>query len=292
MRKSVIVVAMFCSSAASAQMPGIGESVAPLLPGITVRVVREAPREVNNGGDFCGGNYPTIWECPGSPPFPTSWGVNGNFTIGFDAAGNAYHVANNPFAYPDGSANLLRRVSPSSVMEDVAVVYRTRTISGWYMRFDPQGAIIDVTSGRIWLLVMGWYNDPGGWRPATVGTVEISGAPTLFDTLLTFVPGGQLAALMPAHPDGFRGADAVQVWTGDVRSMPDWSQAQPLTCSAATNPTPGQVVSVPDTLPAPALGHARYYLTATVNGPDRRLGRQYGNAAYSAREPDSLPACQ
>jgi hypothetical protein len=125
------------------------------------------------------------------------------------------------------------------------------------------------------------------------GIVAVSGLPKLFDTLLTFVPGGQsLTAVIPAHPDGFRSADSLQIWTGDVRTLPDWSQAQPLTCNAATSPTPGQVVTIADTLPDPPVGHGRYYLTASVSGPDRRFGRQYVQGTYSARDPNTLPVCQ
>lgn len=78
----------------------------------------------------------------------------------------------------------------------------------------------------------------------------------------------------------------------NLPSMSDWSQAQPLVCTAATNPTPGQLVTVADPLPDPAVGEGRYYLAASQNGADRRLGRQYVNQAFSAREPAGLPACQ
>jgi hypothetical protein len=93
-------------------------------------------------------------------------------------------------------------------------------------------------------------------------------------------------------PDGFRSADSLQLWTGNVRSMPDWSRAQPLACVAAQNPPPGQLVSVQDTLPDPPVGQGRYYLLASQSGPDRRLGRQYINGEFSARQPAGLPGCQ
>jgi hypothetical protein len=125
------------------------------------------------------------------------------------------------------------------------------------------------------------------------GWIEVSGLPSLFDTLLTFVPGQTaLNILTPAMPDGFRSVDSLQVWSGDVRSMPDWSQARPLACMAAQDPMPGQVVTVHDWLPDPAVGQGRYYLVASQSGPDRRLGRQYVNGAFSARQPAGLPLCQ
>jgi len=150
-----------------------------------------------------------------------------------------------------------------------------------------------VTNGRIIVLAVAQYCAPGVFPCiGKIGVLEISGLPQMFDTLLTYIPGGQtLSALTPAHPDGFRSADSLQVWTGNVRSLPDWSQAQPLTCSAAASPTPGQVVSVPDSLPDPAVGQGRYYITASQHGSDRRLGRQYVNGAFSARDPAGLPVC-
>ena len=285
MRKFILAVVLSCASSVWAQSVSIGEAIEPLIPGLTVRVVREGPRVVN-GADQCAGTSPTSWECVGSPPFPPAWTTYGAFTIGFDAAGNAYHVLGIDTDFGAGkSGNLLRRVSPFGAMEDVARILRSQPGT----RFDPTGAIIDATGGRIWIMVNAWNSVP--LTPTTVGTVEISGLPTLFDTLLTYIPAGQLTAVMPTHPDGFRSADTMQVWTGDVRSMPDWSQAQPLACEAAMNPAPGQIVTVADTLPDPALGHGRYYLTASVNGPDRRLGRQYSGGQFSARNPATLPMC-
>jgi hypothetical protein len=168
--------------------------------------------------------------------------------------------------------------------------------NGWWIQFDYYGvgaAHFDVTNGSILLVVRSQRMTPQGGDEERIGLLEISGFPKLFDTLLTFVPGGQsIGILTPAHPDGFRSADSLQVWTGNLRSLPDWSDAQPLTCNSTTSPTPGQAVSVVDTLPDPPVGQGRYYLTASVNGPDRRLGRQYLNGAFSARDPSTLPVCQ
>jgi hypothetical protein len=152
---------------------------------------------------------------------------------------------------------------------------------------------LDVTNGRILIPIWAQECPTSSCNLYSGGIVEIDGLPTMFDTLLTFIPGQQaLNILTPAHPDGFRSADSVQVWTGNVRSMPDWSQAQPLTCEAAANPVPGQLVSVPDTLPDPDVGEGRYYLVASHSGADRRLGRQFVNGAFSARVPTGLPVCQ
>ena len=126
-----------------------------------------------------------------------------------------------------------------------------------------------------------------------MGLLVLSGLPALFDTLVTFVPGGQsLSILTPAVPDGFRSADALQLWSGDVRTLPDWSQATAVSCPAATNPVAGQSITVADTRPAPNPGEARYFVVATQSGSERRLGRQYVDGAFSARDPAALPVCR
>jgi len=151
---------------------------------------------------------------------------------------------------------------------------------------------LDFVQGTITMLAVGTvlHNCQAG--QVEYAKVTISGLPKLFDTLLTFVPGGQsLTALVPGLPDGFRSADTVQAWTGNVRTLPDWSRASPLACHAATSPLPGQTVTVSDTLPDPALGEGRYYVLASQSGSSRRLGRQYVNGALSPRDPATLPEC-
>ena len=219
--------------------------------------------------------------------------------IGADATGNQYYVA-----VPQAGSLvtefdsehyglLLQRQSPDGTVRDLIRLFSTVIINSgasfWEWRYQTP-FMLDVVNGTISIALKSVpYFNLG--CPQRVAVAQIRGLPQMFDTLLTFIPGGQLAALIPAHPDGFRSAGWMQAWTGDVGSMPDWSQAQPLTCDAATNPLPGQVVTIADTLPDPALGHGRYYLTASVNGTDRRLGRQYVNGGFSARDPASLSVC-
>ena len=132
-----------------AQSVSVGEAIEPLAPGVTVRVVREGPRFVG-GGDECSllkdPQIPLPWECDGSPPFPRAFGTFGAFTIGFDAAGNAYHVSDTEgfLNFGNGTVgHLLRRISPTGVTEDVARVIRQGV---GLPDFTPTGAVIDVTS--------------------------------------------------------------------------------------------------------------------------------------------------
>ena len=190
---------------------------------------------------------------------------------GYDATGAFYQLAPNRSLDPN-TMDIVR--GTDSTTEVIA-----RTPSAQIVNL-----AVDSTYGRLYLAVR---------TDGPEGIVVISGLPTLFDTLLSFVPSGKsVAAVTPARPDGLRSADSVQAWTGDVRSLPDWSQAAPLVCMAATAPTPGQIVTVADTLPDPTPGHARYYVMASQSGTHRRLGRQYVSGAFSARDPTALPVCQ
>jgi len=293
MRHAALALLVICAfSEVQAQTISVGDMVESLSPGISVRVIRESPHNVN-GQEVCQGPLPLPWECGGN-------GVNGGslITIGADAAGNAYHITSGYTDFGDGRTGaLLRRITPTGVTQDLARVFERVCLSAdcsISKNYANTASTIDVTGGRILIAGLTNYCDPSIFPcSGTLGIVEISALPQMFDTLLTFIPQGQtLSSLTPAHPDGFRSADSMQVWTGNVRTLPDWSHAQALTCSAATNPAPGQLMTIADTLADPVIGQGRYYVTASVNGSNRRLGRQYVNGAFSARDPATLPVCQ
>jgi hypothetical protein len=265
MRRYLVSVALLMAigfSLASAQSP-LTDNFQLLRPELTISVFR----------DFTGA--PPWFACNGTPSYGSafeceSWAPNFQaIGIGFDAIGAVYQITPN---YLLGTTDIVRAMNNTT-----EAIARTHTAT-------VVNLALDTTNGRLYLA---FRND------GQEGIVIISGLPTMFDTLLTFIPGQQaINILTPAHPDGFRSADSLQVWTGNVRSMPDWSQAEPLTCEAAVSPAPGQLVSVADTLPDPAIGEGRYYLVASQSGADRRLGRQFVNGAFSAREPAGLPVCQ
>ena len=142
--------------------------------------------------DFLGGSPPG-WACNGTPTFGSafeceSWAPNFQAVgIGFDATGAVYQIAPN---YQLGTTDIIREFN--TTREAIA---RTQTAS-------VVNLAIDTTNGRLYLA---FRND------GQEGIVVISGLPTMFDALLTFVPGGTLTALTPTHPDGFRSADSLQV---------------------------------------------------------------------------------
>ena len=286
----LVVIAVFGLTAmpTSANALDLSGSIYPLIPGLTVRVVSQSPRA--NRTDSC-----RAGSGDEAPPLDCRPGVSTTL-LGYDAGGSQYNVTGDTYnVYVDGavvgSGRIISRINTTGSSEAVAILSTEGLTDGGILvsRIYMGSLTFDVTNGRILVPVTATYSD--GIPTAVSALIEISGFPKLFDTLLTFVPGGTLAALTPGFPDGFRSAGSMQVWTGDVRSMPDWSQAQPLACMAATSPAPGQVVTVDDTLHNPPVGHGRYYLSASVSGADRRLGRQYVIGAFSARDPGSLPVC-
>jgi len=296
MRQAIITFVVLCSGPVFAQTVTISEAIELLDPGLSAQVVRERERDLYDS-DICD-NGPVPWECLSGFYSPVG------YTIGVDAAGSTYHVTSSQNQYLDfgggRSGEILQRTNRSGVSTDIARIVRRVCLGTgpwpqpecYPAKFLSVGAVgLDVTSGRIMLAVQAQYCDPGDPCFGRIGVVEITGLPTLFDTFLTFTNAQSLTLLTPAHPDGFRAADSLQVWTGDLRSLPDWSQAQPLVCQAAASPNAGQIVAIGDSLPSPAIGEGRYYVSASTHGPDRRLGRQYNSGGFSARNNSMLPIC-
>jgi len=232
-------------------------------------------------------------------------GMGTTIPLGVDSSGNLYRLTGwvrgaNPIPYQQESQILIDDGNgPTHAVATLTEQWCANVDCRPKSEFAASLPWIDVVRGTITMIVAGCEVPDNccvatcDLRTGSAAKVVISGLPGMFDTLLTFIPSQPALNIQtPAMPDGFRSANSLQVWTGDVRSMPDWSQAQPLTCSAATNPTPGQIVTVPDTLPDPVVGYGRYYITASQSGANRRLGRQYVNGAFSAREPAGLPVCQ
>ena len=80
---------------------------------------------------------------------------------------------------------------------------------------------------------------------------------------------------------------------GDLATVGDWSQAQPLQCGyPASPPSVGDYLTVTDPLPTPSPGHGRYYVTAVTYQGERRYGRKRDSGILAARDPAVLPACE
>jgi len=93
-------------------------------------------------------------------------------------------------------------------------------------------------------------------------------------------------------PEGFPAADYFDTYYGDLATVGDWSQAQPLQCGyPATVPSVGDYLEVADPLPNPEPGHGRYYVTAVTHQGQRRYGRKSSGGVLSGRDPAVLPTC-
>lgn len=265
-----------------AQSPDVTDAFEVIDPSLTVTLLRQGPEPAS---------------CLIFPPPPLECGLRETLLgLSTDATGNVYHVASPNYFFGFGKYGaFLRRTDRSLGTVDLARVYSTwcygdcaSASSTFTVTYHS-----DVTNGRILALVRVRTCLQNPCTPdVKVGFVEIGGLPSMFDVLLTYVPQtSSLTLLTPAHPEGFNSADAFQVWEGDAATLPDWSQATPVACNAATDPVAGSMVSVADPRPSPAVGHASYYIVASQSGQERRLGRQALAGRLSAREAATLPAC-
>ena len=88
-------------------------------------------------------------------------------------------------------------------------------------------------------------------------------------------------------------SEPVDTYWGDLATVGDWSQAQPLQCGyPATAPSVGDYLTVDDTLPTPAPSHGYYYVTAVNYQGDIRYGRKLSGGVLTGRDPAVLPACK
>ncbi len=158
-------------------------------------------------------------------------------------------------------------------------------IDSYYVDFDPQG-------GRLLLWLESVCNTPGCYAPQR-WVAAIEGFTSMFEILQTYTPtSGPISFRVPYMPEGFPAADSFSTYHGDLSTVGDWSQAQPLQCAyPAPMPSVGDYLTVPDTLPNPAPGLGRYYVTSVNYQGQTRYGRKTISGVLSGRDPAVLPAC-
>ena len=125
-----------------------------------------------------------------------------------------------------------------------------------------------------------------------VGLV-IDGFTTTFEILQTYRPtANEISFRVPYMPEGFQFADYFDSYSGDLATVGNWGNAQPLQCGyPAQSPAVGDYLTVADQLPQPGPGHGYYYVTSVTHMGQRRYGRQHLNGVLSGRDPAMLPAC-
>ncbi len=159
-----------------------------------------------------------------------------------------------------------------------------------------EGFTFDPVNGRLFLPLRSFCYGPncpsttygGGWWVAV-----IEGFAPLLEIFQSYQPtSGALTFIAPRIPEGFPAADYFDTYYGDIATMGDWSQAQPLRCNyPATLPHAGDYLTASDTLPNPSAGQGYYYVTAATYQGQTRYGRKRQGAIMSGRDPSLLPAC-
>jgi len=162
-------------------------------------------------------------------------------------------------------------------------------------RTQPLNLMIDAINGHLYVAVLGAQCVGSGCTPSGggFGIVRITGLPNLLDIILSYQPPSTLSFNVPVRPEGLVGADSFSVYTGDVRTASDLSQATPLECTvpAGRPPIPGEHLTVSDPLPDPAVGDARYYVAAVNYQGQRRAGRTSMNGVMQGRNAAALLGC-
>ena len=194
---------------------------------------------------------------------------------GTDAAGNFYYMT--PFA---GSRDVVR-MTPQGVRETIIT---TDGIFDTDFYGNPRHLHVDAINGRL-ILDFEWT--------FTTALVVVSGLPTLLDVPQTFTPTpDQFSIQVPRFPEAFQDVDYFDTYYGDLATVGNWTQLQPLQCGyPLTPPSVGDHLTVTDTLPTPAPGTGRYYLTVANYQGERRFGRKSTGGVLSGRDPAVLPPC-
>jgi hypothetical protein len=134
---------------------------------------------------------------------------------------------------------------------------------------------------------------PASGSLLTFSNTNVTGFATMFEILQTYTPtAGPISFRVPYMPEGFQYADYFDTYYGDLATVGDWSQAQPLQCGyPATPPSVGDYLTVADTLPPLEPGHGRYYVTSVIYQDQTRYGRRSNGGVLSGRDPALLPGC-
>lgn len=133
----------------------------------------------------------------------------------------------------------------------------------------------------------GLHSERAEWE-----VVVLDGLPTLFDVMVTYDPNAAgLSWQVPPHPEALPSSDSFDVYTGDMTTVSDLSQAIPVDCMvpAGRTPVPGEHLSVADTAAVPQPGEATYFLVATEYQGQGRAGRETSNGRLKSRNGALLP---
>lgn len=190
---------------------------------------------------------------------------------------------------------LLRCVTPDTCVR-VGFLDERCTVdesTGKADKFQVEAAWLDNVHGRLFIRTRLWCAPNCSLYETQSRFIVTEGFPTLLEVFQSYVPGPSLSFVVPQYPEGLPQTDYFDTYYGDLSTVGDWSQAQPLQCGyPATPPAPGDYLAVDDPLPDPAPGQGRYYFTAVNYQGQRRYGRKSEGGVLSGRDPAVLPACE
>ncbi len=157
-----------------------------------------------------------------------------------------------------------------------------------------KGFWLDVTNGALFLNYESWAPPAGNDYVKGHEVIRIGNLPTLFAVRQSFVPSmSQFGFRVPYMSEGFPAADWFDTYYGDIATVGDWSQAQPLECEyPASMPDVGDYLTVDDPLPNPSPGQGRFYVTAVSYQGQTRYGRKAIGGVLSGRDPAALQTCE
>jgi len=160
----------------------------------------------------------------------------------------------------------------------------------WQLIFDEEGGALRVVMASYCAAV----EPPYDCQYANGHTlIRIEGFTTTVEVLQTYTPAAnEIGFRVPYMPEGFQYADFFDTYWGDLDTVGDWSQAQPLQCGyPGSPPSTGDYLTVEDTLPPLELEQGRYYVTAVTHQGQTRYGRKSSGGVLTGRDPAVLPGC-
>ena len=288
------LVGCLCLLALAATSPARGwslvQEVTLLEPGLTAQMVWE----IVDSKSYCSSNPPNLDRLACRLADPNSQS-NLEFWIGIDSAGSRYGVISGQ-AGDDTYFDIHRSPAGTHLSQHIIRITERVEAGADVTKLQIAGTwMIDPTSGEMLIGLEGQCLTSACTAQFDttfhLGLVRISGLPALLDIVESYQPPGSIAFRVPTLPEGLPTGSQLDVYTGNPADLPDLSLALPMACDVAPGLAPGSMVVVPDSLPPPAAGQVRYYVTTVTSGADRRAGRQSIGGVLSGRDADALPAC-
>lgn len=167
----------------------------------------------------------------------------------------------------------------------------------WEQRIEELSLTFDEKHGRLYFAFQATCfsdGDPGcesGGHGAWL--LGFDGFTTEFEVLQSYQPPPLgLSFRVPFMPEGMAAADWFDTYYGDLATVGDWSQAQPLQCRfPEAAPSTGDYLTVADSWPTPPPGGGYYFVTAATYQGQTRYGRRSSGGVLTGRDPAVLPAC-